>query len=1009
MELHLNNQKPDGREGSPRFTSPSPAPTSANSPSASALRNLSRQKQSPETANQYNVPPVVVSSIKQEATLDHLPFDQPEEHELEAKRKYIESSIATLVGYRLPTGRSSAFRSILNQLHQNIALFSYPPSSSSSSHNRPIDRQRYSGHKLAYLLTADLINTYRRCNVSFGYDLDMNPRRVLTKPSQPARNHGYDNVDSDYILYVNDVLGDKEGQKYMVIDVLGQGTFGQVVKCRNMKTKEMVAVKVIKNKPAYFNQSTMEVSILDILNNRYDPEDKYPIVKLLDSFIFRKHLCLVFELLSVNLYELIKQNQFRGLSINLVRQFVSQLLDALCVLSEARIIHCDLKPENILLKNLDSPVIKVVDFGSACHEHQTVYTYIQSRFYRSPEILLGLPYSSSIDIWSLGCIAAELFLGLPLFPGSSEYNQICRISEMLGAPPSYMLEFGKNTKRYFFRNVDPHSKKVDFRLKSIDQFNLEHAAQERPSKRYFTSNSLRELILNYPVGTRRSSHALHEKPVNEKEFNQRLALLDFVRGLLNLNPLERWSPQQAKLHPFITGQPYVGPYMPPMEFKTKSDVRFDYGKVPSGSSSIPNSPAAAALIPSHVLEKHRPRANTISTGKLGSVPPQLQQLAALQSGTGLQITGHVDRHEMFKYQSNMELNSQAFQKQHQQTFQGQSTPTEVRAAVQDLRSMSLTGEEPSNLQIRMIQQMSRKNRSQSVSDNKAPWMQLLGYAGSAQFSPSTSRNSNHQVGNPHANPYFNQNHGYYQDNGPLAAQGQHHIGQTSVPQFPGQTNQATLDGLRKAQSHGSLTRIHEHEVPVDFQAQQQYHLTQLHRHQHPQQQLPPYYGSRKMSLSSGSLPYQNPGLHNQRRLSAPSAPNLSSMSPMNPASTFDGGVRTQNHRRRPQSISQHHANSPFASSPLSHQGSSPWPSPTVQAQPPPNILHDPAILHAYTSSSSHQIRESANLGSFGSSMDIDNVEHQAHIDSGSFSDKAPQSLSSSEKKRDGNRRKSTNK
>lgn len=84
------------------------------------------------------------------------------------------------------------------------------------------------------------------------------------------------------------------------------------------------------------------------------------------------------------------------------------------------------------LIRLQSPSIKVIDFGSACHEMQTVYTYIQSRFYRSPEVLLGLPYSTSIDMWSLGCIVVELFLGLPLFPGTSEYNQVSRITDMLG-------------------------------------------------------------------------------------------------------------------------------------------------------------------------------------------------------------------------------------------------------------------------------------------------------------------------------------------------------------------------------------------------------------------------------------------------------------------------------------------------------------------------------------------------------------------------------------------------
>jgi len=82
--------------------------------------------------------------------------------------------------------------------------------------------------------------------------------------------------------------------------------------------------------------------------------------------------------------------------------------------------------------SLQSPQIKVIDFGSACHERQTVYTYIQSRFYRSPEVLLGMSYTAAIDMWSLGCIAVELFLGLPLFPGTSEYNQLTRIVEMLG-------------------------------------------------------------------------------------------------------------------------------------------------------------------------------------------------------------------------------------------------------------------------------------------------------------------------------------------------------------------------------------------------------------------------------------------------------------------------------------------------------------------------------------------------------------------------------------------------
>ncbi|KAH8703453.1 kinase-like domain-containing protein [Talaromyces proteolyticus] len=413
-------------------------------------------------------------------------------------------------------------------------------------------------------LTTHLPATYRICNPGFKYETSRNPRRVLTKPSKGVKNDGYDNEDSDYILYVNDILGSEDGShknRYLILDVLGQGTFGQVVKCQNLKTQEVVAVKVVKNKTAYFNQSMMEVSVLDLLNTKYDKNDDHHLLRLKDTFLHRQHLCLVFELLSVNLYELIKQNQFRGLSTTLVRVFAQQLLNGLSLLNKARLIHCDLKPENILLKNLESPIIKIIDFGSACDERQTVYTYIQSRFYRSPEVLLGLPYSSAIDMWSLGCIVVELFLGLPLFPGSSEYNQVARITEMLGMPPTWMLDMGKQSGEFFEKTQDEFGRK-SWRLKSMEQYSREHNTKEQPSKKYFQANTLEEIIRSYAMPRKNMKQS-----EIEREVNNRVAFIDFVRGLLQINPLERWSPQQAKLHPFITQQKFTGPFLPPMNLK----------------------------------------------------------------------------------------------------------------------------------------------------------------------------------------------------------------------------------------------------------------------------------------------------------------------------------------------------------------------------------------------------------------------------------------------------------
>ncbi|KAF9520300.1 hypothetical protein BS47DRAFT_1287370 [Hydnum rufescens UP504] len=531
-------------------------------------------------------------------------------------------------------------------------------------------------------LTTHLAQTYNICNPQFRYETAHNPRRVLTKPSKPVHNDGYDNEDYDYILYVNDWLGAEEGHnKYLILDVLGQGTFGQVVKCQNMKTHEIVAVKVVKNKPAYFNQSMMEVTILELLNNTWDPHDEHHILRLRDTFIHRSHLCLVFELLSSNLYELIKQNSFGGLSTQLVKVFTAQLLDSLTVLNEAKLIHCDLKPENILLKSLQSPQIKVIDFGSACHERQTVYTYIQSRFYRSPEVLLGLPYTSAIDMWSLGCIAVELFLGLPLFPGTSEYNQITRIVEMLGMPPSYMLDMGKQTSQFFTSYTDEYGRKK-YRLKTIEQFSREHGTQEQPGKKYFAANALPDIVRTAPQPKSAT------KPADlEKGLSNRAAFIDFVQGLLNLNPIERWSPQQARLHPFITGEKFIRPYVPadgaprpsPQSVVTPVDPKRPYGGLvpaqPKGTRAYQDAASYNQHLAQHqayTAQAASQAANQPVRNPYVSNPPQ--QVAPAQSYERQDYGGSSNAHADAGLHQTTQPHGQAHRLQHQSSA-GSLNPT----------------------------------------------------------------------------------------------------------------------------------------------------------------------------------------------------------------------------------------------------------------------------------------------------------------------------------------------
>lgn len=310
--------------------------------------------------------------------------------------------------------------------------------------------------------TIDLVRVYQKCDPSFLYNPSDNPARVLTKPSEAKYNDSFDNELYNYILHVNDKLISPEGEEYLVMDSLGEGTFGQVVKCRTLKG-QVFAAKVIKNKPAYYIQGLIEVKILSKLNKELDPEDKSHIVRMIDYFVFRNHLVIIFELLSLNIYEILRKNGMRGFSLPLILSFTKQMLEALCVLEKGNIIHCDMKPENVLLVN-DRADIKVIDLGSACFENATIYTYIQSRYYRSPEVLLGLSYGSEIDSWSLGCICAELFIGIPLFPGSNEYDQLYRIIQLLGLPPQNMIHEGKSRDKFFLLDSN------QYRLKTREEY-----------------------------------------------------------------------------------------------------------------------------------------------------------------------------------------------------------------------------------------------------------------------------------------------------------------------------------------------------------------------------------------------------------------------------------------------------------------------------------------------------------------------------------------------------------
>jgi dual specificity tyrosine-phosphorylation-regulated kinase 2/3/4 len=212
-----------------------------------------------------------------------------------------------------------------------------------------------------------------------------------------------------------------------------------------------------------------------------DAEEKHHVIKMTEHFYFRNHLCIAMELLSINLYELIKANGFVGFTTDLIRRFTSQMLLSLSLMRHHRIVHCDLKPEvytSFLCMHpeshccrmyfcvippraasrsliLEAAVLSTKKVRGIQHTQYCcltiilVYTYIQSRFYRSPEVILGMNYHMAIDMWSLGCILAELYTGFPIFPGENEQEQLACIMEVLGVPDKDFVNRSSRKKLFF--------------------------------------------------------------------------------------------------------------------------------------------------------------------------------------------------------------------------------------------------------------------------------------------------------------------------------------------------------------------------------------------------------------------------------------------------------------------------------------------------------------------------------------------------------------------------------
>ncbi|CAA6659365.1 unnamed protein product [Spirodela intermedia] len=302
------------------------------------------------------------------------------------------------------------------------------------------------------------------------------------------------------------VLNSVIAGRYHVTEFLGSAAFSKAIQAHDLHTGMDVCPRRIK--------------LLKFVN-KHDPADKYHILRLYDYFYYREHLLIVCELLKANLYEFHKFNRESGgevyFTMSRLQSITIQCLEALEFLHGLGLIHCDLKPENILIKSYSRCEVKVIDLGSSCFETDHLCSYVQSRSYRAPEVILGLPYDKKIDIWSLGCILAELCTGNVLFQNDSPATLLARVVGIIGPIDQTMLAKGRDTYKYFTKG---------------------HLLYERNQE----TNRLECLIP-------KKTSLRHRLPMGDQGF------IDFVSHLLEINPKKRPSAAEALKHHWIT-HPY---------------------------------------------------------------------------------------------------------------------------------------------------------------------------------------------------------------------------------------------------------------------------------------------------------------------------------------------------------------------------------------------------------------------------------------------------------------------
>ncbi|KAL4717502.1 hypothetical protein ACJJTC_000651 [Scirpophaga incertulas] len=348
-----------------------------------------------------------------------------------------------------------------------------------------------------------------------------------TANENPSLTDNWDDAEGYYRVRIGETLDNR----YSVYGYTGQGVFSNVVRARDhARSNTDVAVKIIRNNEIMHKTGLRELEILRKLNTA-DPEDRFHCLRLFRHFFHKRHLCMVLEPLSMNLREVLKKyGKNSGIHIKAVRSYTQQMLLALKLLKRTGILHADIKPDNILV-NESKLLLKICDFGAASNVSDNEITpYLVSRFYRAPEIILGVPYDHGIDMWSTACTVYELSTGKIMFSGKSNNEMLKYFMDLKGKIPNKIVKKGQFKDQHF-------DLQNNFMYHEVDRI-----TEREKIVIMSTVKATRDLQTELAP----PHHRL--PPAEAKKINQ---LKDLLERMLMLDSSKRASVNHCLAHPFI--------------------------------------------------------------------------------------------------------------------------------------------------------------------------------------------------------------------------------------------------------------------------------------------------------------------------------------------------------------------------------------------------------------------------------------------------------------------------